>query len=95
MEKAVDKTSSEYWDTVFTRKQIAAICSVSLDTLSQWSRRGLPERCLLLLQLYSGEMSLAEWEDNVEELVKEIHGKRWGGKKTVPIALKKYKEPTK
>jgi len=57
------------WREMYSRLEIAAICDVSVATVTTWHRgwRGVPRHALTLLKLYTGETSQAEWEDQIEE----------------------------
>ena len=55
-----------YWDQIFSRPVIAAVTSRTIPSVGQWSYSGVPYDAQMLLRLYSGEISMGEWEDDVE-----------------------------
>jgi len=47
---------------------MAAICDVSRSAIVRWKQSSkVPTRSARLLALYFGEISLAEWEDDVDD----------------------------
>lgn len=61
-----------YWDAVFSRAEIAAVSGVTRDQVKKWKYSSVPFYARMLLRVYSGELSLGEWEDIVEDAVEEI-----------------------
>lgn len=57
----------QYWDTIFSRGEIAAITGRVIDSVTQWKYYDIPKTAQLLLMIYSGELTLDEWEDYVDE----------------------------
>jgi hypothetical protein len=52
-----------------TRREIGLITKRERHTVSQWGKIGIPPDALLLLRLYLGELTLADWEDEVQDAV--------------------------
>ena len=61
-----------YWDSILSRPVIAAATHRTIESVAQWNYTGVPRDASLLLMLYSGELSMADWEDQVEETAKVL-----------------------
>ncbi|MCH8476354.1 MAG: hypothetical protein LAT56_00210 [Wenzhouxiangella sp.] len=64
------------WLSIYSKYEIAAICCVSLGTVNSWVKREvLPAPNAKLLDLFTGNITGAAWEDEVFALAKELHEK--------------------
>jgi hypothetical protein len=68
--KRYDKLA--FWDDIFTREVIAAVAGRTIDSLGGWRYANVPADAKLLLMLYSGELSMADWENQVEDTAKKL-----------------------
>ena len=65
----VKPSELDEWLKIYKRAEVAAICDVAIGTVATWHRgqRGVPAYAKTMLKLYSGELSQAQWEDDIEE----------------------------
>ena len=62
-----EQNTLQYWDKILSRWEIAIITCLRYQSLSWWRRNCIPNQSVLLLRLYTGDLTLADWEDIVQE----------------------------
>lgn len=64
------------WLELYTKYEVAAICCVTHATVVGWfNKNTLPPHSAKLLELYTGNITMAAWEDEVTATAKEMHEK--------------------